>query len=101
MGIIVLSIEFIKQMTNYKILTGPFEGSVVEENTQILDVNFPNLDEDLQIRIREFAEDFYKLSDSNQDFPEPLNLIKERYENSWDTEETRDPVDLKPVSEWA
>lgn len=34
------------------------------------------------------------------DFPVSLDELKQDYENSWDSEETDEPVDLFPVSEW-
>lgn len=96
---------------NYKILSGVFEGSVCEEG-RILDVDVSKLDDDLQLTIRNWAEDQigikYKVINDGSDYarlgnsdkPIPLNDIKEDYEESWETEETEEAIDLKPVSEW-
>lgn len=83
-------------MTNYKLLTGPFAGSVVEEG-QVLDVDWEDLDEDLQSRILEWAESEVKNFNPDTD---DMNLVKQDYENSWDSEETDEDVDLKPLSEY-
>lgn len=83
-------------MTNYKLLTGAFEGSVIEEGTQIMDVDFSQLDDDLQMRITEWAELAYK----GQYAPVSMNLIKQDYEESWESEETEEDADLLPISKW-
>jgi hypothetical protein len=83
-------------VTNYKLLTGPFAGSVVEEG-QVLDVDWEDLDEDLQSRILEWAESEVKNFNPDTD---DMNLVKQDYENSWDSEETDEDVDLKPLSEY-
>lgn len=99
-------------MANYKLLTGVFEGSVVEEGTQILDIDFSQLDDDMQLRIREWAEQqlgrkYIEINDGSDfaykggsDSPVSMNQIKQDYEESWDSEETEEDVDLRPVSEW-
>ena len=98
-------------MTNYKLLTGPFAGSIVEEG-QILDVDFSIMDEDMQLRIREWAEEqlgrkYIEIDDGanyarkgGSDTAISMNEIKDDYENSWDSEETEEDADLKPMSEW-
>ncbi len=82
-------------MSNYWLLSGPFEGSVVEEGP-LLDVDFHELDDDLQCRIMEFSGienlDWYTLAE--------LNQFKCDYEGSWDAEETYDEVTTLPASEW-
>lgn len=78
---------------NYKLLTGPFEGNVIEEGIPILDVPFEELDIDLQARILDWAE-MLRLCISD------LDLLKEDYESSWEDEETDAAIDLIPVSEW-
>lgn len=70
----------------YKILTGPFAGEIVEEGqTFITGTSFYELDEDMQIRIREWAEDKYKLSDPEENFPVSLNQLVDDYETSWES----------------
>ena len=81
---------------NYELLTGPFAGSIVEEGQQILDVDWEELDEDMQSRIETWAEQENIKIDDHTD----MNLIKQSYENSWDSEETDQETDLKSVSEW-
>lgn len=99
-------------MSNYKLLSGVFEGNVVEEGTPILDVSFDQLDGDMQLRIRHWAEgrvgkkyilvndesDFAYLGDSDE--PINMNQIKKDYELSWESTETEEDVDLIPVSKW-
>jgi hypothetical protein len=80
---------------NWKLLTGPFAGSVVEEG-QVLDVDWEDLDEDLKERILVWATRQNSNFDPNT---ADMNLIKEDYENSWESEETDEEVDLKPLSE--
>jgi hypothetical protein len=98
-------------MASYKLLTGAFEGCVIEEGAQILDVDFDQLDDDMQIRIREWAEQLghkYIEVDGGSDFAYTggsgtrisMNQIKRDYEKSWDSEETEEDVDLHPASEW-
>ena len=100
------------QMPNYKLLSGAFAGSIVEENQQILDVSFADLDDDMQLRVREWAEEqlerkyieidgganYARKGSSNA--PISINEIKEDYENSWDSEEADEDADLKSLSEW-
>lgn len=99
-------------MPNYKLLSGAFAGSIVEENQQILDVSFADLDDDMQLRVREWAEEqlerkyieidgganYARKGSSNA--PISINEIKEDYENSWDSEEADEDADLKSLSEW-
>jgi hypothetical protein len=95
-------------MTNYKLLTGPFEGSIIEEGTQILDLPFRALDKDLQQRIRFWAEQnpLYVAIDGGANFalkdgsPILMDDVTDAYESSWDSEETDEPINLNPVSEW-
>ena len=99
-------------MANYKLLSGAFAGSIVEENQQILDVDFAELDDDMQLRIREWAEQqlgrkYIQIEDGTNyarkggsGFAISMNEIKEDYENSWDSEETDEDTDLKSLSEW-
>lgn len=75
-------------MTNYLITSGAMIGLVVEENTKVLDKDFHDLDEDMQIRIREFGEKLFPDLDDQEDFPISLNDLRDRYEDSWDSEET-------------
>lgn len=96
----------------YKLLTGAFEGNVVEEGVPILDVAFSELDADMQQKIRFWAEgqlgsryiavnggcDFAYRGSSDK--PISMDLIKEDYEFSWESEETDEDIDLVPVSEW-
>lgn len=105
---------------NYRLLTGCFSGSIIEEGS-VLDVDFNELDSDLQSRIvdwataqlgrkyleleldnRQFLGDgfstfAYKHSPSNSI---KWNEIKEDYEASWDSEEIDADQNLKPLSEW-
>lgn len=80
-------------MANYKLLSGPFIGEVVQEG-QIIPHRFAELDEDMQIRVREFAEDKYPNLDDQADFPESLDDLAEMYENTWDSEETDEPTTM-------
>ena len=75
-------------MAQYKLLTGPFAGEVVEEG-QILPNRFSDLDDDMKIRVRQFGEDKYfpNGNDNESDFPVSLDQLLEEYENSWDSEE--------------
>lgn len=85
-------------------LTGLFEGQVVEEGHQFLDADFADLDDDMQVRIREWTEDevgrrYVSIQDgdafaypSGSDRPLSMNDIKEDYENSWESVETDEPV---------
>lgn len=89
-------------MTNWKLMTGPFAGSIVADGA-VLDVAFDQLDEDIKLRIREWGESTYfpaPLTFDERVFPVSLEELKEDYENSWESEETEEPVDLLPVSEW-
>ena len=71
-------------MANFILLTGPFEGEIVEEG-QVLDVPYDNLDDDLKTRIADAGLT-------------PDDAGKEDYENSWDSEETEEPVTMRPLS---
>lgn len=76
----------------YKLLSGPFEGAVVEEG-QILDVPFDQLDDDMQERITGW----------NDALAQPwrnMDSAKTYYENTWECERSNDPVTMKPLSEW-
>lgn len=75
-------------MTNYVFTSGAMIGLVVEENTKVLDRDFHDLDQDMQIRIREFGEKLYPDLADDEDFPISLNELRDRYEESWDSEET-------------
>jgi hypothetical protein len=95
-------------MNNWKLLTGCFAGSVIKEGT-VLDVPFSELDDDLQLRIRDWADNHLVSFDDNERWSKPgytgeksltLDEVKELYEFSWEAEETQEPVDLKPLSQW-
>lgn len=86
-------------------LTGPFEGQVVEEGHQFLDADFADLDDDMQFRIREWAEEQVELGKYNSvqdgegfaypgvsDRPISINEIIEDYQNSWESVETDEQV---------
>lgn len=75
-------------MARYELLTGPYAGEIVEEGqTFIVGTPFNQLDEDMQIRVREWAEQKYKLASDESDFPVSLNQLVDDYENSWDSVE--------------
>lgn len=74
----------------WKLTTGCFAGEIIEEE-QILNVSFEELDTDLQGRIRQYAED-HKIEDKED--------AKERYEQSWESEETEEEPTLDPASKW-
>lgn len=76
-------------MTNYVMTTGPMIGLVVEENTKILSEDFWDLDDDMQIRIRNFGEKIFPNLGDQDDFPISLNELRDRYEESWESEETK------------
>lgn len=97
-------------MSNFLLLSGPFEGEIVEEG-ELLDVPFEELDDDLKDRIREWAEgqiDLLYIDIDGCDFAkkggsgEPLGMdeIKQDYENRWDHEEVEEEATLLPASEW-
>jgi len=65
-------------MAKYEMITGPFEGMIVEEGHQFLDVSFSELDDDMQCRVRIYAED-HNISN--------MEDAKERYELSWESRE--------------
>ena len=75
-------------MTNYVFTSGAMIGLVVEENTKVLHEDFHDLDEDMQLRIRDFGEKLFPALDDNEDFPISLNDLRDRYEDCWDSEET-------------
>ena len=75
-------------MHNYVFTSGAMIGLVVEENTKVLDQDFHDLDQDMQIRIREFGEKLFPNLADDEDFPISLNDLRDRYEASWDSEET-------------
>jgi hypothetical protein len=77
-------------MANYIFTSGAMIGLVVEENTKVLDQDFHDLDEDMQIRIREFGETLFPDLDDQEDFPISLNDLRDRYESSWESEETEE-----------
>ena len=79
---------------NYEYLTGPFAGAIAPEG-RILDVPFDQLDDDLKTRVTQFASD-HGITD--------MEDAKERYELSWESRETDEPLGLgsiSPVSEWS
>lgn len=84
-------------MQNFELHSGVFIGKIVDDSGAILDVPYKDLDEDLQTRIKYHAD-----LEENEDFPseEEAENAKESYEQSWDSEETDQEVDLIPVSEW-
>ena len=75
-------------MPNYVFTSGTMIGLVVEENTKVLDQDFHDLDQDMQIRIREFGEKLFPNLADDEDFPISLNDLRDRYEDSWNSEET-------------
>jgi hypothetical protein len=75
-------------MANYIFTSGVMIGLVVEGNTKVLDQDFHDLDDDMQVRIREFGESLFPNLAEDQDFPISLNDLRDRYEESWDSEET-------------
>jgi hypothetical protein len=77
-------------MTNFVFTTGAMIGLVVQENTKVLEQDFHDLDQDMQIRIREFGEKIFPDLDHEQDFPISLNDLRDRYEDSWESEETHE-----------
>jgi hypothetical protein len=83
-------------MANFKLLSGPFIGEVVEDG-QIIPHRFSELDEDMQDRVRDFAEEKYPSLDPGSEYPESLDDLAEEYENSWDSEETDEPVTMNPL----
>jgi hypothetical protein len=82
-------------MTNFILISGPFAGSVVAEG-RILDIDFQEMDDDLQSRIRGWAEHNYTRGGRVVHWDE----VCEEYENSWESEPTEEEVDLLPLSEW-
>lgn len=83
-------------MARYKILTGPYAGEIVEEGrTFIAGMPFSQLDEDMQVRVREYAEDRYKLFDTESDFPVSLDQLVDDYETSWQSVEW-DDIEVDP-----
>ena len=96
----------------YKLLTGVFEGNVIEEGVPILDVPFEELDGEMQARILDWAESQvgikYRLVDGEFFYRHATTIsglstdqLKEDYEFSWQSEEVEDEdIDLIPVSEW-
>ena len=97
-------------MANSKFTTGCFEGRVAGEY-EVLDVDFAQLEDDLQVNIRDWAEsqvgvqyviinggcDFACMGGSNP--PITINQIKEDFEDSWDSVNTDEEIDLRPMSE--
>jgi hypothetical protein len=81
-------------MTNYKMLTGPFAGSIVADGTQILDVPWDQLPDDLKSAALEWAD-----SQKSPITGGEAGLI-ESWECSWDSDPTDEPVTLKSMSEW-
>lgn len=75
-------------MSRYLITSDVMIGLVVAENTKILDRDFHDLDDDMQVRIREFGETLFPDLADDQDFPISLNELRDRYEESWESEET-------------
>jgi hypothetical protein len=73
---------------NYVFTSGAMIGFVVEENTKVLEADFSDLDEDMQVRIRGFGKQLFPDLDDDEDFPISLNDLRDRYEESWESEET-------------
>lgn len=96
-------------MSNYELTSGFFAGSIVGDE-EILDLDFFYLDEDLQIVIRDWAENqvgqLYSLVNGGYDFAYrgvfgralSMNEIKRDYEKSWLKTETNQERDLFPCS---
>ena len=80
-------------MTNYKFTSGPFKGRTTAEGATILDVPFADLSYEIQEGITMHSEmgDFDSTADE-------LAAAVRSFENSWDSEETEDPIDLLPLS---
>ena len=68
-------------MSNYRLLSGPFEGEIVSAG-QVLDAPYAMLDDDIKSRMAYLGY-------------EPSDEGKEAYENSWDSEETDDAVTMQ------
>jgi len=71
-------------MAKYEMITGPFEGMIVEEGHQFLDAPFNELDDDMQYRVCIYAED-HGITD--------LEDAKELYETSWESREIEEDFD--------
>lgn len=88
-------------MNYYLINDGVFAGCVVGEY-RVLDIPFCDLDDDLQVSIRDWAESqigiLYNTTDGGEsiyrcygsDKPLSMDEIKEDYEESWDSSELSD-----------
>jgi hypothetical protein len=81
-------------MDNYEFLTGPFCGSIVAEGTQVLDVPWDQLPEDLQAAALEWADS------QNRAITDDKAELIESWECSWDSCPTDEAVTLKSMSEW-
>lgn len=86
-------------MTNYKFTSGPYRGRVTEEGATILDVPFGELTESLKGPIAEYLDSpFLEGADPDDHSADELAVAVRSFENSWDSEETEDPIDLLPLS---
>lgn len=73
-------------MTKYEMMTGPFIGEIVEEgHTFIAHLEFNELDNDMQFRIRDWAKTQYPDLEDEKDYPISLNQLVTDYENSWES----------------
>jgi hypothetical protein len=86
-------------MPNYKITTGPYKGRVTAEGATVLDVPFADMPWDIQKAIIRYVEtDSHEAPEVDSLMYYELDRAIRVYENSWDSEETEDPVDLVGLS---
>lgn len=83
-------------MVNWKLLTGPFAGEVCEEG-KLIDVEFSQLDADLQQRVKDFAKQKYG---GVNNYPHNVHTLIQDYESSWESEETEEEVTVRSLSSW-
>jgi hypothetical protein len=95
----------------FEILSGPFIGGIVECDTRILDVPFEAMDSDLQERIKIWGSGkvgtrYHKIGNSlvsigsdGHAVPVTWDQVAQDFEASWETRETEEPVNLRPLSE--
>ena len=83
-------------MTNYKFTSGPFKGRVTAEGATILDVPYKSLNGLMKAKVLSH----WALTEPLEDLTSAgLESAVRSFENSWDSEETEDPIDLWPYSE--
>lgn len=81
-------------MNNYELLTGPFAGSIVAEGTQVLDVHWQQMPEDLKAAALEWAASRGRVVTNDK-----AELVED-WEGSWDSTPTEEAVTLRSMSEW-